>query len=163
VSTLKSKEAEGVFKEGYNCAQAIVVSFAGECSIAESDALRMASVFGAGMGRMQETCGAVTGAFMVIGLKYGFTKPDDPEQRAAVLDKTREFVRDFKGEFGTISCRELLKCDLNTEEGQKKHRDENQRELICSRCVTRSAQITEAIVRECQLNIAQGRTGPGSR
>jgi len=163
MSTMKSKEAERVFKEGYNCAQAIVVPFAGECSIAESDALKMASVFGAGMGRMQETCGAVTGAFMVIGLKHGFTKPDDQERRAVVLEKTKEFVRAFKKDFGTISCRELLNCDLNTEEGQKKHGDESQRGLICSRCVTRSAQITEAIVRECQLNIAQGRTGPGSR
>jgi C_GCAxxG_C_C family probable redox protein len=146
MSTMKSKEAEQVFNEGYNCAQAVVLPVAGECSIAETDALRMASVFGAGMGRMQETCGAVTGAFMVIGLKYGFTRPDDQERRAIVLDKTKEFVREFKDAFGTLSCRELLKCNLNTEEGQRKHKEENQRKLICLECVARSARIVEKLI-----------------
>jgi len=143
---MKSKEAERVFREGYNCAQAVVISFAGECSVAESDALKVASVFGAGMGRMQETCGAVTGAFMVIGMNYGFTEPDNQERRELVLGKTKEFVREFKDAFGTLSCRELLKCDLNTEEGRKKHREENQRELICLRCVRTSATIVEKLV-----------------
>jgi C_GCAxxG_C_C family probable redox protein len=146
MTTMKSETADRVFREGYNCAQAVVVPFAGECSIAETDALRVASVFGAGMGRMQETCGAVTGAFMVIGLKYGFTIPDDQAQRALVLDTTKKFVREFKDVFGTLSCRELLNCDVNTGEGQRKHKEENQRERICRECVALSVRTLEKLM-----------------
>jgi len=94
---------------------------------------------------MQETCGAVTGAFMAIGLKYGFTKGDDQGQKDIVLQRTKEFAARFKDKFGTLLCKELLSCDLNTDEGQRLHKAQNQRELICMNCVKYSSSVVESM------------------
>jgi C_GCAxxG_C_C family probable redox protein len=122
----------------------------GKFGITKDLSFKIASVFGAGMGRMQETCGAVTGAFMVIGLKYGFTIPTDSEKREIVLQNTKDFVEEFKKRFNTISCRELLQCDLNTEEGQKKFNLENQREHVCMECIRHSSSILEKVIMKKQ-------------
>ena len=58
---MKSEESERTFRAGFNCAQAVFVPFASECGIEEDEGYRIASAFGAGMGRMQETCGEVQG------------------------------------------------------------------------------------------------------
>ena len=135
-----------IFSKGFNCAQAVLVPQAKKYELTPEISFRIASAFGAGMGRMQETCGAVTGALMVIGLKYGFTVSDDSEKKKLVLDKTRLFISEFKNKYHSISCRELLQCDLNTEEGQKKHKNENQRELICMECIRHASNILEHII-----------------
>jgi C_GCAxxG_C_C family probable redox protein len=144
---MKSEEAGKVFEGGFNCAQSVLAPFARDYGLSDDTAYRLASVFGAGMGRMQGTCGAVTGAFMALGLRHGFSSPKDPEGRARILGKSKEFVAEFKKEFGTISCRELLGCDLNTDEGRNKHEEDNQRELICRKCVEAAAGFAEALMR----------------
>ncbi len=143
---MKEREAAEAMDASYNCAQSVLLPYLKNFNIPEGDGIKIASVFGAGMGRMQETCGAVTGAFIVLGLEYGFTNPKDQTQRDQLLEKTKEFVLKFKNEFGTISCRELLMCNFNTEEGMKKHKDENQRELICKKCVKYSAKTLEEML-----------------
>jgi C_GCAxxG_C_C family probable redox protein len=142
---MKSDEAEKVFGDGYNCAQGVFLPFAQEFGLDAETALLTASSFGAGMGRTQETCGAVTGALMSIGLKYGFTEPGDQEGRALVLRKTRELIARFREEFGTLRCRDLLGCDLNTEEGQNFHKDKDQRAQICMKCVKYAASVVETL------------------
>jgi C_GCAxxG_C_C family probable redox protein len=143
---MKSDEAKACFSSGYNCAQAVLLPFAMAKGVAKDEALRIASLFGGGMAKTQETCGAVTGAFMAIGLDRGFVAEKDPEGRARSLAAGREFLAAFKGEFGALTCRELLGCDLNTEEGQKRHAEEEQREKICAPCVSRAAAIVEAML-----------------
>ncbi len=143
---MKNEEAARVFASGYNCAQAVLIPFAADFGLGKDDACRMASVFGAGMGRMQETCGAVTGAFMVLGLRFGYTQAKDPQRREDVLRVSQDFVARFKEGFGTISCRELLGCDLNTEEGRRIHAEQGQREQICANCVSRAAGILEKML-----------------
>ena len=140
---MKSDESDKVYHSGFNCSQAVFVPFAKAHGLSEEIGFRIASSFGGGMGKMQETCGAVTGAFMAIGLKHGFTKGDDNVQKEMVLARTKEFVARFRKEFGTLLCKELLGCDLNTAEGQKFHKDQNQRELICTKCVKFAASVVE--------------------
>jgi len=140
---MKSEESERTFRSGFNCAQAVFVPFAIECGLDEDDGYRIASAFGAGMGRMQETCGAVTGAFMAIGARHGFAKADDQGRKDLVLAKVKEFAARFREEFGTLLCKDLLGCDLNTEEGQRLHREKNQREEICMRCVKFASSMVE--------------------
>ena len=142
---MKSDEAAKAFRDGYNCAQGVFLPFAEDYGLDAGTALLTASSFGAGMGRTQETCGAVTGALMAIGLKYGFTKPDDQARRDLVLQKTREFMGRFRGEFGTLKCRDLLGCDLNTEAGQAMHNEKDQREQICMKCVSYAASVVEGL------------------
>lgn len=71
------------------------------------------------MGRMGETCGAVTGAFMVVGLKYGETKAEDNQTREKTYSLIREFVAEFESRNGSVICRELIGGDISTPEGIK--------------------------------------------
>ena len=142
---MKSEESAKVFYEGFNCAQGVLLPFAEERGLAGEKALLAASAFGAGMGRTQETCGAVTGALMAIGLKYGFAKSDDQARKNIVLQKTREFMVRFRAEFGTLKCKDLLGLDLNTDEGQAMHKELNQRGQICVKCVSFAASVVEGL------------------
>jgi C_GCAxxG_C_C family probable redox protein len=142
---MKGDEAAKTYQSGFNCAQSVFIPFAVESGISEKEASRIASAFGAGMARMQETCGAVTGGLMAMGLAFGFEKADDQAQKDVVLGRAKEFLAKCKVELGTLSCKELLGCDLNTAEGQAFHKAQNQRELICLNCVRKAAAIVEAM------------------
>ncbi len=119
--------------------------YAEEHGIQTELAYKLAANFGAGMGRLQESCGAVTGAFMAIGLRYGSTDPNDLQAKQLVLEKSRAFVSAFRKKFGSLLCRELLDCDLNTDAGQKKFKDEDQRQKICMACVTGAGEILDSL------------------
>ncbi len=98
------------------------------------------------MGHLGETCGAVTGAFMLIGLKYGKTGVEDEQRREKAHSLVKEFAREFKSRNGSITCRELLDCDISTSEGMKLA-EEN--ELFITRCPTfvrDAAEIIEQIL-----------------
>lgn len=105
--------ASNLFQNGFNCAQAVVSAFSEQLGLDMETASRLASGFGAGMGRLQKTCGAVTGAYMVLGLKYGFGALDN---RVASQELTYAAVRAFTEEFekqnATTECRELVGVDF---------------------------------------------------
>ena len=92
------------FAEGYNCSQAVLSAYAPDLGLADETALKIAAGFGGGMGRMAETCGAVTGALMVLGLKYGATSPER-EAKERVYERVREFAKRFKARNGSLVCR----------------------------------------------------------
>lgn len=127
------------FKNGLNCSQALFSAFSEELGLDKKTAKRIASGFGGGMGCAGETCGAVTGAVMVIGLKHG------DSGKAASL--TKELLERFKDRNGDLICRTLLDCDISTDEGMAKARKNN---LFASRCpkfVEDAAEIVEELVR----------------
>lgn len=106
-----------LFMQGYDCSQAVLRYFADRFGMDEDLANRTASCFGGGM-QMGEVCGAFTGALMVIGLKYGHSKPENLLQQKEVLTaKNAEFREKFLKEYGTCSCKELLGYDVSTPEG----------------------------------------------
>jgi C_GCAxxG_C_C family probable redox protein len=104
----KMKTAEELFRQGYNCSQSVFAAFSDECGIDQETALKLASSFGGGMGRLREVCGAVTGMFMVAGLKYGYSDPKDAQAKAEHYRRIQELAERFKAENGSIICRELL-------------------------------------------------------
>ena len=114
----KAEIADNLFKTR-NCAQSVLAAFAEDYGLEKEKALQAAVGFGAGMGRLQETCGAVTGAIIVLGLSSGFKESDGREKINDVYAKVRGLVNDFSARKGTVKCRELLGCDLLTDEGQK--------------------------------------------
>lgn len=140
---MKQDDAAAVFNAGFNCAQAVLVPFAKESGIPEDTCHKTAAAFGGGIGRMQSICGAASGACMIIGLRHGSATPGDQASRTEVLSKTKAFLAAFKHRFGSVDCRDLLGCDLNTDEGQRIHKDDNQRELICMNCVKFAADYLE--------------------
>lgn len=73
------------FQAGYNCAQSVFLAFAEDLGLEADFALRLASSFGGGMGRLREVCGGVSGILMAAGLLYGYTAPDDDEAKGRPL------------------------------------------------------------------------------
>lgn len=122
-------------KEGYSCAQSMVASLCERYGVDRSTALRFAGVFGSGIGMSTETCGVITGAMMLIGLKYGKVLPDEADD----LDRfgpAIEFIKRFKEKHdGMFKCRELLGYDLSKPEDLKYILDNNLFENICQRMV----------------------------
>ncbi len=135
------------FKEGFNCAQAILSTYGEQLGLNREISLKVSGAFGGGMGRMGEVCGAVTGAFMVIGLKYGKTKAEDEEAKEKCYSLVREFVCKFKERNGSILCRELLGYDINTPEGLELIKRENLFSTRCPKFVQDSAEIIEQILK----------------
>ena len=105
-------------------------------------ALKIASGFGGGIGRMAETCGAVTGAMMVLGLEHGNTAPDR-EAKERVYEQVREFAQRFRARNGSLLCRELLGCDISTPEGLQQAREADFVLKICPKFVRDAAEILE--------------------
>ncbi len=110
------------------------------------EGLRVAGAFGGGMSRMGETCGAVTGAFIVIGLKHGKTKADDDKAREKTYELANELVRRFKKRNATIRCRELLGHDLSTGEGREAVMEQNLFVTRCPKFLRDAAEILEEIL-----------------
>jgi len=109
-------------------------------------ALKVSGAFGGGMARMGETCGAVTGAFMVIGLEHGKTKNEDEQAKERAYSLIREFVDRFKSRNGSIVCRELLGYDISTPEGMKLIREKKLTTTLCPKFVQDAAEIIEQIL-----------------
>jgi C_GCAxxG_C_C family probable redox protein len=135
------EKAIASFQEGFMCSQALLTAYAERFDMDRETALRVSAAFGGGMGRMGEICGAVTGAFMVIGLRYGRTDVKDRRSHEKTTDLVNEFVEKFKSVNGSIVCRELLGCDLNTHEGQRTFVDNKLREKLCTKFVRDAAMI----------------------
>lgn len=92
---------------GYNCAQAVLCAYADLFGLDERQAYKIAEGFGTGMGGMGETCGAVTAAFMLAGLKNSNGEAGDKSTRPDTYKRIREIAESFKAEAGSITCREL--------------------------------------------------------
>ncbi|MDR0844849.1 MAG: C-GCAxxG-C-C family protein [Tannerella sp.] len=123
-----------------NCAQSVLCAFAEDFGMNKGTALKIAGGFGAGMGRTQSVCGAVSGAIMAIGLKYG----DDTE---ITYKKVRDFIRKFKEVTGATVCMDLLNgCNLLTDEGQRSFNENNMRINNCSEYVKLACNILEELL-----------------
>ncbi len=135
------------FLDGYNCAQAVSYSFGDDLNFDKDMILKLACGFGAGMGRKEEVCGAVSGGIMVLGMKYGRGENQDRVFLDQTYQKTRELMDRFKERHGTYICRVLLDgCELTTPEGQQEFKDKDLKKKICRHCVSDVVEIVENIL-----------------
>lgn len=119
----KSIQVDQRFPQQYNCAQTVFSLHAKELGIDEKTALKIASGFGGGMA-CAETCGAVTGAYMVIGMRHGNTT-SDPEAKALTKQKIQLFNEKFKAVHKTLICKELTGFDISTPAGSAAANESN--------------------------------------
>lgn len=136
-----SKSAQR-FRDGCACSQAILDVYGTPLGLSHDQALRIAAGFAGGM-RLAETCGAVAGAVMVLGLRHGSAACDTSDGRAEVYEHVVEFIGRFRQRNGSISCRELLGCDISTAEGMNQAREQNLFETTCAKMVIDAAEILE--------------------
>ncbi|RJP61171.1 MAG: C_GCAxxG_C_C family protein [Ignavibacteriales bacterium] len=143
----KSEKANECFISGFNCAQAVFSSFCEELGFEREPGLKISSSFGGGMAHLNETCGAVTGALMAIGLKYGRTNAEDTGTKEKNYDIVNQFANNFINKFGSLKCTELIGYNLSTDEGLEKAREENRFRTHCPLFVKEAASITEDLLK----------------
>ncbi|MFX0028903.1 MAG: C-GCAxxG-C-C family protein [Candidatus Hermodarchaeota archaeon] len=142
----KIEEAISRFRDIYNCAQSILGTYCTQYGLDENTALKLATGFGGGMARFGRTCGAVSGAYMVIGLKHGMGKNMNPELKDETYQVIREFSSRFQEIHGSVICKELLGCDLTSPEGRQYYGENDLFENKCIQYVKNAAEILEEIL-----------------
>jgi len=142
----KTEVATKRFLGGYNCAQAVLEAFRDEAGLDEELALKIATGLGAGMGRKQEVCGAVTGGILVLGLRHGRGARDDHSATELTYLRTRELMQRFSAKHGSCLCRQLLQgYDLATQEGLQRAKADGVINKVCRSCVQTVVEILESM------------------
>lgn len=147
----KKERATQLFKEGYNCSQAVVLAFEEELGADCETAVRMASTFGGGMGRLREVCGAVSGMMIVLGNLYGDEKAMDVKVKGELYARVQDVAKIYEKENGSIVCRELLGLNQKREQPIPEERTERYyKKRPCPELVGCAAEILENYIREHQ-------------
>lgn len=142
----RADKAIKYFRNKFNCSQSVFTVLGTGYGLSESDCLKASCAFGAGMGRQQLTCGAVTGALMAIGMRYGKAIGDPEECKLLTYEKTREFFTEFKKKHGTVTCRELLNgLDINDPDDYRKINEQGLFDTLCEQYVRDAVGIAEEI------------------
>lgn len=139
-------QAQQFFEAGYSCSQSILMGYAPLFNLDRDTAARLAAPFGGGVARRGETCGAVNGAFMVIGLNYGHTSPDDVDSKERAYQAVQDFISHFQDRYGSIGCSQLLEIDISSPEGLQ---SAYETQLFATRCpgyVTHAADLLDQLI-----------------
>ena len=146
----RSELAADYFAMGFNCAQSVLCAFGPEYGLDEYSALRVATGFGSGMGRLCQVCGALTGGFMVIGLKHSRTQVG--EEYKVVTENAYHLVHElatrFEGRNGSTICGELLGVDLNDHEQRLRATEAGLFKTRCPKYIRDSVEILEDLLRD---------------
>ncbi len=144
----KSEKAKELFKQGYNCSQAVLGVFCEELGLDFETAIKIASSFGGGMGRMREVCGTVSGMFMAAGLAFA-SASDSPALKGEHYKRIQELAKRFKDKNGSIICRELLEGVENSTSPIPSERTETYyKKRPCIELVGDSVEIFEQYLKE---------------
>ncbi len=139
----RSERAQKLHAQGANCAQSVACSFAPDYGLDGETVMRLATGFGGGMGRMAGVCGAVTGAFIVIGMARGMHSAVDVEAKERAYATVREIAARFREANGALGCRELLGVDIGTPEGMAAAKARNAFGTSCMEYVRSAVEILE--------------------
>ena len=144
----KSDKAKELFLEGYNCSQAVVGAFCEDLNLEFETAMKLSSSFGGGMGRLREVCGAVSGIFILVGLKYGYSNPKNKDLKSKHYKLIQDIANKFKESNGSIICRDLL----NQKDSPISHIPDDRteqyyKERPCTVLVEEAAKIAEEILK----------------
>lgn len=130
---------------GYSCSESVVLTYSDQFSLNRESAFKIASGFGGGMGWLGETCGAVTAAYMVIGLKYGAASVKDTYSRELTYESVARFDELFRERNKSTLCRDLIgNIDMSSNEGRKQIREKGRVPQI----VSDSIRILETVFKE---------------
>lgn len=145
----KADRAIELFNNNFNCSQAVFTVFATDYGINEELALKLATSFGGGA-RSGEMCGAVSGALMVLGLRYGHFNAENNEEKNKAYSLVKEFVNRFKEVNNSIVCRELLGYDLSKEDEFEIIASKGLCKTICPNMVRDAVNILEQMLCDCE-------------
>ncbi len=135
------KKASDLFRNGFNCSQSVFAAFAKDYGLDEAQALKLACGLGGGMGCTARTCGAVTGALLVLGLKYGSSRAEDKDSKPLTYRKVRDFIEEFEKRRASIECRRLIGTDISSPKGFAEATEKKLFKTICPQIVEDAADI----------------------
>ena len=145
--SIYAKKAMDLFKEGYNCSQAVFLAFEDKLHIDRNVALKLSSSLGGGMGRLREVCGAVSGMFLVSGVLYGYDDPKDYDKKTEHYARIQQLAKEFETQNGSIICRDLLGLGKEKEgPAPDKRTDEYYKKRPCAELVGMAAAIMEQYI-----------------
>lgn len=139
-------KAKKMFDDGHACSQAMVAAFASRYDLPEELALKVAGSFGGGMGRQGMTCGAVTGALMVIGLEAGQVELDDDASRDRTDALVQTFFKRFQAEYKTLNCNELTGVEMSCSEARAKGKEDGRFKQVCPGLVGFAAELVSELL-----------------
>lgn len=142
------EKAVELFKSGFNCSQAVFAAFAGDFGMDAETALKVSAGLGGGVGRSREICGAVCGASMVVGFRYGATSGEDTESKQKCYEVVQEIIAEFKKTNPTIICRELLALGDNvpTDPKPEARTEQYYKKRPCVQIVEDAARAVEKVL-----------------
>ena len=141
------KKAIAYFDEGFSCAESTLLALSDFLKIECKYIPKIAGGFGGGMGKHGEICGAISGTIMALGMVYGREEAKDREGKEKMYNITEDFIQKFEKEFGCIRCRDLTGCNMLTPEGQKRMKEKNIHDEICSKLVAFGAEEASKIIK----------------
>lgn len=141
----KAEKALELFSNNFNCSQAVLTAFAPDFGINEELALKLGTSFGGGA-RNAEMCGAVSGALMALGLRYGHYQADNNEQKSRAYAIAVDFTKRFKEANGSIVCRDLLGYDLTKPEEMACIKEKNLFADICPKMIKSAVEVLESVL-----------------
>ncbi|MBN2787215.1 MAG: C_GCAxxG_C_C family protein [Paludibacteraceae bacterium] len=142
----RRNRAVAYFMEGYNCSQSVFMTYTDFVGVDIELAKKLSAPFGGGMGRMGEVCGACSSMFLIAGIKYPFVNPNNHEAKIKTYEIVQHLANQFKQEFGTIICAELLNIEQMFQDSTPS--DSNSKFYAERPCARFVAKATEIIGRE---------------
>ena len=141
-------KANELFDRGYNCAQSMFYTYGKDFFEKGSPVMKVASGFGGGISSMGETCGAVSGSLMALGLHFGPEEPADHEQKEKLKEINRQFLAIFEEKHGSLKCRDLLGADMSNPEGAKFIQENGVIDKVCPAMIRSASEIMDAIIQK---------------
>ena len=140
------EQAVSCFLEDFTCGQAVLSTYGTQLGLDRQLALKIATGLGGGLGCLGKTCGAVNGALLVIGLKFGRSKLEDIEAKEETYKVVQDFIKKFELMNGSIICRDLLGCDISSIEGMNYAEKNGLFKSRCPKFVKDSSEILETML-----------------
>ncbi len=154
MSIKHSEKAGELFMQGYNCSQSVVGAFCEELGMDFETAVKLVSPLGGGMGRLREVCGAVSGMFLLTGMIFGYTEPNNLEVKGKLYERIQELAKRFKAKHNTIICRELLEGIETSDSPEPSERTaEYYQKRPCLKIIKEAAQIFEEYLIEQNIKL----------
>lgn len=141
----RPETAVEIFRNRHACSQAVLLAFASDCGLSAEDATKVAAGFGGGM-HLGSTCGAVTGATMVLGMGLCADACDTGDGREPIVDAVQEFGERFTARLGSTECAGILGCDVRTPEGAAQADEQGLYDTVCEDAVREAAFILEDLL-----------------
>ncbi len=138
-----AQRALALFRHGSACSQAVLSAFAPYVGLDEKTAHRLGTGFGAGMGRKQYVCGAISGAVAVLSLRLGNSDPSQGKVKEHTYSVVREYIDAVESEIGSSSCLQLLGVEIQSEAGRLEAKRRGLFDTVCERCVSSASRLLE--------------------